>query len=494
MKNPVIRGFNPDPSIIRIGDTYYIAASTFQWYPGVEIYESKDLEHWRLHSTPLKLDLKGVPDGGGVWAPCLSYDGRKIYLVYTIVKERGVMMQTDNFVATAFDIDGEWSEGKYLNSMGFDPSLFHDDDGKKYLINLDNHYLNRFNGLWLTEFDEEKGLIGEPKKIYAQKEDELVEGAHIYHLNGWYYLLKAQGGTGERHSAQVSRSRSIWGEYEDDEKILLHSRDNPDLYIQCAGHADIVKTPLGWVMCHLGERRGLGICGRETCMENVCFTEDGWLRLEGGGNTPCEEFHSGLESHTYEEERYCDFKRGKIAKCFKSLREEVKTEFVPQGLKLRGGVGLTSRFDQTLLAVKIDEENFRAETKVTFSPKNEKQLAGLIMYYDSMHWHFCHLTKSAEGDQEIRVLTCEDNSLKIVVRKKYDGESVRFAAELLGEKITFYANGERLCEAPAKTISSKSVALGFTGAMAGMCVIDMYEKSREAVFEYFDWRDEDERI
>ncbi len=493
IKNPVIRGFNPDPSMIRIGDTYYLATSTFQWWPGVEIYESKDLEHWKRAVCPLndpkRHDMHAVPDGGGVWAPCISYDGKKVYLVYTIVKERGATMQTDNYLITAEDIKGEWSDPIYLNSMGFDPSLFHDTDGRKYLLNLDNHYLERFNGLWLTEFDEKSGkLIGSPKKIYSEKSSELVEGAHIYHLNGWYYLLKAQGGTGVKHSAQMSRSKSLWGPYEDDEKIIIHSRNNPELYIQTAGHADIVETTSGWAMCHLGTRKGLGICGRETCMQSVYWTEDGWLRLSGGGENPKEEFDSGLKEHLYETEAaFCDFKKGEIPSIFKSLREPLKTEFTDRGVLLNGGAGPLSRFDQSILAMRIDEEEFYAETKVYFEPKSEKQLAGLIMYYDSNHWQLCHMTLSPEGKREIRLIVCDKGELTVKKRAEYDKNEAVFSAEIKDGTISYFANGEKFDEADALIISDTHMDLGFTGAMAGICCIDMYRREEKAEFEYFKW-------
>ena len=131
--NPILRGFNPDPSILRVGHDYYIATSTFEWFPGVQIHHSKDLVNWELigHALTRKsqLDLLGVPNSGGVWAPCLSYDNGTFYLIYTNVKSTGkIYKDTHNYLVTTNDINGEWSEPIYLNSLGFDPSLFHDDD------------------------------------------------------------------------------------------------------------------------------------------------------------------------------------------------------------------------------------------------------------------------------------------------------------------------------------------------------------------------------
>jgi len=137
--NPILRGFNPDPSIVRVGDDYYIATSTFEWYPGVRIHHSRDLVHWRLLARPLarvsQLNMLGDPDSCGVWAPCLSFDGGLFYLIYTDVKRYGRTTQAGssgaslrdlhNYLVTSPRVDGEWSDPVYLNSSGFDPSLFH---------------------------------------------------------------------------------------------------------------------------------------------------------------------------------------------------------------------------------------------------------------------------------------------------------------------------------------------------------------------------------
>ena len=129
VKNPILTGMHPDPSMLRVGDDYYIAVSTFEWFPGVEIYHSRNLINWKLVSRPLnrvsQLDMTGVPDSGGVWAPCLSYCGGIFYLVYSNVKSIfGFFKDTPNYLVTSERIDGEWSEPVFLNASGFDASLF----------------------------------------------------------------------------------------------------------------------------------------------------------------------------------------------------------------------------------------------------------------------------------------------------------------------------------------------------------------------------------
>src|SRR5699024_740824 len=158
IQNPVLRGFHPDPSIIRVGEDYYIAVSTFEWFPGVLIYHSRDLAHWEFVTAPLnrvsQLDLRGIPNSCGIFAPCLSYSDGIYYLIYTIVKTKGGFHDSDNYLVTTTDIAGEWSEPVYLNSTGFDPSLFHDRDGRKWLVNRDcdtRSYVAETDGILMRE-------------------------------------------------------------------------------------------------------------------------------------------------------------------------------------------------------------------------------------------------------------------------------------------------------------------------------------------------------
>ncbi|MBL4806535.1 MAG: family 43 glycosylhydrolase, partial [Rhodobacteraceae bacterium] len=221
--NPILPGFNPDPSICRVGDTYYIATSTFEWYPGVQIFQSKDLANWQLVVRPLsrpdQLDMRGDPDSGGIWAPCLSYSDGQFWLIYTDMKRHhGSFKDALNYVVTAPEITGPWSAATFINGAGFDPSLFHDQDGRKwYLQMLWDHRArpNIFAGITIQEFDPvTKNLIGKAEIIFEGTDLALTEGAHIYQRNGWYYLLTAEGGTGYDHACTLARSRNLKGPYE----------------------------------------------------------------------------------------------------------------------------------------------------------------------------------------------------------------------------------------------------------------------------------------
>src|SRR5690554_4039996 len=272
IRNPILRGFHPDPSIIRVGDDYYIATSTFEWWPGVRLHHSKDLVNWELISYPLdrvsQLDLKGVGPSQGIWAPCLTYHQGTFFLVYTVVSTFYCNMHdTNNYMVTATDIHGPWSEPITLSNFGFDPSLFHDDDGRKYMVSMvtDHRVPQKYSGrLLLQEYDHKlKKMVGPIKDLYAADKIYL-EGAHIYKRNEWYYLFAADSGTAENHGQSILRSRNIWGEYEmykadfmerkDDNEAysIMTSRHKSDILLQKSGHADLVETQNGdWYMVHL---------------------------------------------------------------------------------------------------------------------------------------------------------------------------------------------------------------------------------------------------
>ena len=258
--NPILPGFNPDPSICRVGADYYIATSTFEWYPGVQIHHSRNLVDWRLVTRPLdrasQLDMRGNPDSCGIWAPCLSYADGLFWLVYTDVKRLdGGFKDTHNYIVTAPSIEGPWSDPVHVNSSGFDPSLFHDADGRKWFLNmLWNHRSDSvggkprtpaFAGILLQEYDAAAGkLVGEPVNIFAGSPLGLVEGPHLFRRGDYYYLTTAEGGTGYGHAVTMARAHAIDGPYELHPDVhLITARDDPDCPLQRAGHGQLVETP-----------------------------------------------------------------------------------------------------------------------------------------------------------------------------------------------------------------------------------------------------------
>ena len=289
IQNPILRGFCPDPCMIRTGDDYYIATSTFEWWPCVNLYHSKDLAHWEQLPSPLRepgqMDLRGNPNSGGIWAPDLSWDGQYYYLLVTnVTTKKGRWYNTHNYMSRAASITGPWSQPVYLNSIGFDPSLLHDTDGKCYLVNM----VNGFKGVLVQQMNPETGaLLGERRKVYSGSGIGCTEGPRIYHIGSWYYLVVAEGGTGYSHCVTIARSDNVFGPYETmPDNPLLTSDQNDLTAIQKCGHGSFVETQNGeWYMAHLCSRpnsaRG-SLLGRETALQKITW-QDGWPRLACGG-------------------------------------------------------------------------------------------------------------------------------------------------------------------------------------------------------------------
>lgn len=412
VKNPILKGFHPDPSIIRVADDYYIATSTFEWWPGVSIHHSRDLVHWELLTYPLnrisQLDLRGVGPSQGIWAPCLTYYQGIYYLVYTVVRSFYCnMYDTNNFLVTADNILGSWSEPVALNNFGFDPSLFHDDNGRKYMVSMvtDHRVPKKYAGrLILQEYSsEQQKMIGQPREIYAAK-DIFLEGPHILKRNGFYYLISADTGTGEGHGETIQRATSIWGPYEmyrpenilrkcDSEAFsILTTRHHPDYPIQKAGHCDLVEAKDGkcygvYLMGRPLKQRNPDDAarfpgcrryplGRETAIVRIEWTADGWLQLANGTNLPDLQTEiSGHDPHPFSPKKVrTDFDSEVLDLEFQSLRIPMDQFFLslsarPGYLRLYGREGLSSLFAQSLIARRWTAFHFRAAAKWLLSQR-----------------------------------------------------------------------------------------------------------------------------
>ena len=291
-QNPILAGFYPDPSVCRVGDDFYLVNSTFAYFPGIPIFHSRDLVNWRqvgnvIHRPDqLRYDRVGV--SGGIFAPSIRHHGDTFYVVCTQVGGNG------NFVVTATNAAGPWSNPTELRFEGIDPSLFFDDDGRAWMVNngapegkplYDGH-----RAIWIQEFNyAERKMIG-PRKVLVNggvdisKKPIWIEGPHIYKRDGWYYLCCAEGGTGPQHSQVILRSRNVDGDYTPWEKnpILTQRGLSPSEpgAVTCTGHADLVVGPdNNWWAVFLGVRPYPGRfspMGRETFLLPVKWSENGW--------------------------------------------------------------------------------------------------------------------------------------------------------------------------------------------------------------------------
>ncbi len=518
--NPILPGFNPDPSILRVGDDYYIATSTFEWFPGVQIHHSTDLVHWELICHPLdrlsQLNMIGNPNSGGIWAPCLSYDKGTYYLIFTDVKTfNGFFKDTHNYLVMADNILGPWSEPVYLNSSGFDPSLFHDEDGRKWLVNMLWDYRawkNSFAGIVLQEYsEEEKKLIGKPRNIFGGTTLICTEGPHLYKYNGCYYLMTAEGGTSYPHAVTLARSRAIDGPYEVCPwNPILTAYSHPDRTLQKAGHASLVEGHNGkWYLVHLcgrpvGSERTC-ILGRETSLQEVVW-EDGWLKMVSGDNLPSDAIeipdteNKGSLRYMLEE-----FTKDTWNINLQSLRmplgKRASLAERPGYLRLYGKESLSSLHEQSLLACRQQDFYAQVTTKIEFFPENFQQMAGLVYYYDTISHYYLYIT---QDEMEGRVLSLLYNILDeqtqpigagiklpkdgpVWLRLRTEKETASFSYSLDGS--IFQRIGSVM---DATVISddyySRAGQMRFTGAFVGICCQDLSGQGAYADFDYFEYR------
>lgn len=281
--NPVISGFYPDPSVVRVGEDYYLATSSFEYFPGVPIFHSRDLVNWKQIGSVLtrkeQLNLEKTPSSSGIFAPTIRYHNGTFYMITTDVRGIG------NFFVTAKDPAGPWSDPIKVPYGGIDPSLFFDDDGKVYVTvqqgwGKESHIIQ-------YEINPETGeALNEPRRIWDGDGGVWTEAPHLYKINGMYYIMSACGGTSYDHREIIGRSKDPYGPFEPCPYPILTHKDMPEHPLQCLGHADLVDDVNGnWWAVFLGTRPvngkgGYTVLGRETFLAPVTWNEDGWPMID----------------------------------------------------------------------------------------------------------------------------------------------------------------------------------------------------------------------
>ncbi len=525
IKNPILSGFNPDPSIIRVGDIYYIANSTFEWFPAISIYKSYNLSDWQLCNHALKresqVDLKGLDSAMGVWAPSLTYNKKlgKFYIAYSVVYGcKNNNFDVDNFYVETLDIEGEWSEPYYLNSSGFDPSLFIDFDYKAYLVNLEWDQREGYEhpgAIVLQEYSLEKRmLLGEAKRISRGATDRgCLEGPNIYRKNDYYYLVTAEGGTGFGHCVAVSRSKNIFGPYESCpyNPIItscpenFSERGNPDSakawryfegsILQKSGHGSIVETQNDEVyIAHLTSRPFVpelrSTLGRESALQKCEWTSDGWIKMVG--NTNMAQIEVAEPKNLENKLEKMDRKHScGLPIDFYTLRENFSEKWLKvseKSFKIKGGNTLFSLYNQSVVAQKVTSFSYTGYAKIKFVPNNFLQSAGIVNYYNSSAFYYLRIYYSEslggialgimksdkEGKKEIkksRVLIEKENMpiyLKCVVKDR----DLQYFYSFDGD------NYQKIGEKQDVTILSDEYVTGFTGSVFGVTAQDLYTKDK----------------
>lgn len=544
IQNPILPGFHPDPCICRKGDDYYLAVSTFEWFPGIPVYHSKDLKHWELLTHVLtddeKVDLKKLPSAKGIWAPCLTYCEAEdmFYVVYGVMNSMNARyFDVDNYLICSKNIEGPWSEPVYLHSAGFDASLLHDEDGRKWIVSLEwetREGYEKPGAICLAEYSsEKKEIIGYPKRIWSGGTDRgCIEAPHLTRKNGWYYIMCAEGGTGYNHCVTMGRSKEIWGPYEKDPENPIvtsapdisserHDPDhlkpqyyNPDSLLQKSGHGSYVETQNGEVyLVHLTSRPFVPeLCctlGRETAIQKMTWTKDGWLRMADGSrlakiqvpqsNLPVCEM-PGIPDHD-------DFNTQVLGNWYYAPRimpqSFADVTARPGYVRLIGQESRTSLNRVSILARKLTSLHVRITTKMEFQPEIYQHSAGLILYYDNMN--YINLRKyysQTLGQSALSVVSLENGmkteyvdtrtpveDVPIYLRLYVDGRESWFEWSYDG---TAYQKIGRIFH--TAHFSDEYCKYGeFTGTMAGLTCADRMFHRHYADFDFFEYKEVFER-
>jgi len=538
IQNPILPGFNPDPCICRKGDDYFLAVSTFEWFPGIPIYHSRDLKHWELYTHVLTddetVDLKKLPSAKGIWAPCLTYCESEglFYVVYGVMNSMNARyFDVDNFLITAPDLKGPWSKPVYLHSAGFDASIFHDDDGKKYIVSLEwetREGYEKPGAICMVEYDPDKQeIVGYPRRMWWGGTDRgCIEAPHLTKRNGFYYIMCAEGGTGYNHCVTMGRARQVWGPYERDPKNPIVTSDpgdsnerhdpdhlkpkyfNPNSILQKSGHGSYVNLPNGEVyLVHLCSRPFVPeLCctlGRETAIQKMMWTEDGWLRMADGGNLAKMEVpEPALPNVPMPQSPDFDgFDSPNLGNFYYAPRI-MPTRFVdltsrPGWLRMRGQESRTSLNQVSILARKLTSVYAQVTTKMDFTPKVYQHSAGLILYYDNMN--YINLRKyysETLGGSALSIVQLENGEKTEYLNTRIPVEDVPVYLRLMiqGRSCWFEwsYDGEQYCRigrtfGTAK-FSDEYCKFGeFTGAMVGITCADRLHHSHCADFDFFEY-------
>lgn len=489
--NPVIPGFFSDPSVCRVGEDYYLISSTFEYYPGVPIFHSKDLVNWEQISYCIHRKDQ-LPQGMGIFAATLRYHKGTFYMITTNVTRPG-----GNFFVSATNPAGPWTDPIWIDVPGIDPDLFFDDDGRAYAIS---------SPFILYEIDLETGkLLTEGRKVWNGTGGRYAEAPHIYKKDNYYYLMGAEGGTEEAHSETIARSHNIWGPYTDNpaNPILAHAnvagQGNP---IQGVGHADMIQAHDGswWVVFHGYRTVANGahhILGRETCLAPVSWPKNAWPVVNGNGTAAVDMTCPTLPLMPFPE---------------KPAREEFDSETL--GLEWnfiqlpdyenyqldsqKGVLGLSGsahkigeRESPTFVGRRLQHMSFTAITSVDFDPKHDNEEAGMILLNNGSHFD---IMISKTKDLRFLVVKLQFGSTLYLSEKiALKPGPVNLKINGKRSKLTFsYSQGNDdymdVETVDAKFLSSETVG-GFTGVYVGLYATGNGKPSQEtATFDWFEYK------
>ena len=497
--NPILSGFYPDPSICAVGEDFYLVNSTFAYFPGLPIMHSKDLAHWEQIGNACdresQLPLGDTGHSRGLFAPTIRYHGGTFYIICTNVSYGG------NFIITATDPAGPWSEPHYIEGAdGIDPSLFFDEDGTCYYIGTHPNPAGcQYDGdwyIWIQELDiKNMKLVGEVHNVWNGAMRNIIwpEGPHLYKIGEYYYIMHAEGGTGPDHAVTVCRSKNVYGPYENNfcNPILTHRHLGRKYPIRYVGHADLVKTINDeWYMVMLAVRplEGYTTMGRETFLAKVEWEND-WPVVNPGVGRLTDTVEINLPEWTAyiaERNEYVFSTMGQLPPEFMVLRNADKSHY-----SLKKGKGLLMLFDThtlkeqaspSYLALRQKHHHFMAKALLDVSNLSEDKRAG-IAYVQSNQYH---LRIEVDG-QNAHVILCgkgtDTNVISVLIPKE---NPLEVTLEVNGLFATVEIAGKKTKPVDIRALSTE-VAGGFTGCTVGLYAVADTETTDCACFKRFSY-------
>lgn len=432
-QNPIIPGYHPDPSICRVGDDFYLVTSTFEFFPGIPIYHSKNLVDWELIGYCLtrdsQLNLEECRCSGGLFAPTIRYHDGVFYMICTNVTGGG------NFIVHTRDIHGKWSEPHWIDQPGIDPSVFFDDDGKCYFCNTSG-FQGR-SAIMAFEIDPMTGkILGDKHIISFGMGGKSPEAPHIYKTRGYYYLMMAEGGTEFGHMETIFRSRQIFGPYTPcPRNPILSHKDYMGSQIQATGHADLMEDQNGnwWMVC-LGVRQlgrlHLHNLGRETFLMPVKWGEDGWP-IAGNNGTIEAQMQGPLPAEPLYKEKVSfadDFTGDQLGYRWNFVRNPNRDRYSLQGGKLFLSDGKEELSDFTPTFTGVRQQAFCQHTETEFDLLEVKEggKAGITAFYNLAYYYSLSLAQK-DGKTVLLLESCIHGIHTVLAQVPYVGQSARLA-------------------------------------------------------------------
>jgi xylan 1,4-beta-xylosidase len=491
-RNPILPGSHPDPSICRVGPDFYLVTSTFEWFPGLPVFHSRDLVHWRplghVLDRPEQLPLDGIRPSGGLYAPTIRYHDGTFYVTCTLMDGNA---ETGNFVVTATDPAGPWSEPHWLGEPeSFDPSLLFDDDGRVWFHATRPRDPAGHTEVWLRELDlAEMKLIGPEHVIWhgALRNAVWAEGPHLYRIGDLYYLVAAEGGTALDHAVCVARSTHITGPYQANPRnpVLTHRHLGADHPIGATGHADLIQTADGdWWAVLLAIRPG-GNLGRETFLTPVRWA-DGWPVIPGVRQI---ETRPGLPEHRWPAEPVCDtFEEPELRPHWNQLRtpRERFWDLTPGRLRLRlRPETLTERGCPSLIARRQQHAHFTAHTALDFAPASGNECAGLVLLQNDAFQLRCEISLGVA-----RLIRRAEGTDELLAERPIAGGRIRIVVEAHDQSYQFRLDGADFGAPADGRVLGHELAGSFTGAYLGMYASSNGSPSTTtADFAYYEYRE-----